>query len=220
MVVVEWKMAKNPRLIVLTGQRFGLWTIGTQAGNSPRGGALWHATCDCGQQGTPMGADLRSGKSTSCGCLQRAAARKVLRTHGESKTRLYRIWKSMHTRCYNENVPDYVRYGGRGIGICDAWRTFEPFRDWALASGYAADLSIDRIDNDIGYQPSNCRWATAETQSQNRRFVRRSPDGRPWSAIAKAHGLKTTTMHCRLNEGWPIELAASLPLGSRWRQAA
>lgn len=205
-------MNKNPRLIDMEGQRFGRWLVGKQAGNSPKGGALWHATCECGGQGTPMGADLRSGKSTSCGCLQKTAVRRTMTTHGGSGSRLHRIWKGMHSRCSDTSV---VLYGGRGIAVCEDWRSFSAFREWAQANGYAEDLSIDRIDNDGGYSPDNCRWSTDETQSQNRRFVHRAPDGTPWSAIAKANGIKVTTMHNRLHEGWPIEKAATLPLGSR-----
>lgn len=208
-------MAKNPRLIDLSGQRFGLWLVLDQAGNSPRGAALWNAVCDCGRRGTPMGVDLRSGKSTSCGCLANAMAKRHMTTHGGSGTRLHRIWKSMRSRCNNPSYPVFPEYGGRGIKICPEWSSFSVFREWAMASGYADNLSIDRIDNDSGYSPKNCRWATAETQSQNRRFVRRAPDGTPWAAIAKSNGLKVTTMHNRLHDGWPIEKAATLPLGSR-----
>jgi hypothetical protein len=204
-------MSKNPRLIDLSGQRFGLWTVREQAGNSPRGAALWHAVCDCGGVGTPMGTDLRSGKSTSCGCLQRFAAGGNLMTHGEAGTRLHRIWKGMNTRTRG-SVPGYSH-----VTLAPEWRNFSTFRDWSMANGYADDLSIDRKDNDLGYSPSNCRWATRETQAQNRRFVLCTPDGTPWAAVAKANGIKVTLMHSRLHEGWPIEKAATLPVGSRLR---
>jgi hypothetical protein len=85
------------------------------------------------------------------------------------RTRLYRIWRAMHFRCYQRSHEAWERYGGRGITVCDQWHGYGPFREWALSGGYAADLTIDRIDNDRGYEPSNCRWITLQDQQRNRR---------------------------------------------------
>jgi len=82
-------------------------------------------------------------------------------THNSSQTRLYKIWKGMRDRCTNPQTPIFRWYGGRGIKVCKAWQTFEPFRDWALKHGYQDDLTIDRINNDGNYTPSNCQWLTA-----------------------------------------------------------
>lgn len=123
----------------------------------------------------------------------------------------------MRTRCNNPNTPGHINYGARGISVCTEWADFTVFRDWAISNGYADGLSIDRKDNDVGYSPDNCRWATSETQSQNRRFVLRSDDGTPWAAIAKANGIPVTLMHGRIHEGWPVEKAATLPKGTRLR---
>jgi hypothetical protein len=209
-------MAKNPRLIDLTGLRFGLWTVIKQAGNAPGGGALWHTVCDCGNTGTPSGGDLRAGKSTGCGCVRTEKNAAASRTHAGSGTRVYRIWQLMRARCSRTSNPDFAEYGGRGIKVCAEWENFSSFRDWAQSAGYSDKLSIDRINNDLGYEPENCRWATAQTQSENRRFVRCAPDGRPWSAIAKENGIPVMVMHNRISSGgWSHELAATWPLGKR-----
>ena len=92
--------------------------------------------------------------------------------HGMSHTRIYYIWASMKTRCLNQNSPFYRIYGGRGITICDEWMSFEPFYAWAMSNGYSDSLTIDRIDNDSGYNPGNCRWATQHEQSMNKRHLK------------------------------------------------
>jgi hypothetical protein len=209
-------MAKNPRIIDLTGQRFGRWLVISQAGNAPHGGAMWLCRCDCGNEGRPNGGDLRQGKSISCGCFAAEWQRRP-KTHGFSRTRIHRIWKAMRTRCNNPNVPGFKHYGGRGIKVCSEWDSFVIFRDWALANGYAAHLSIERKNVNGDYAPDNCTLATAREQSINRRFVLRSPGGEAWSQIAKRSGIGVVLMHGRVHEGWPIELAATLPKGSRWR---
>jgi len=95
--------------------------------------------------------------------------KKTLTKHNDSYSRLYKIWIGMKERCQNPNSTSYVNYGGRGISICEEWSSYENFKSWSEKSGYQDGLSIDRINNDLGYEPQNCRWATKEEQGQNRR---------------------------------------------------
>jgi len=95
-------------------------------------------------------------------------------THGQSRTRLYRCWQDMKTRCNCKANKFYNRYGGRGITYCDEWETFIPFWNWAIASGYRDDLTLDRIDNDGNYSPSNCKWSTQHEQSMNKTHIKGS----------------------------------------------
>ena len=91
--------------------------------------------------------------------------------HGQTHNRLYTCWADMKTRCLNKKHKWYGHYGGRGITVCDEWMRFEPFAEWALSHGYAEDLTIDRIDNDKGYCPENCKWSTQHEQALNKRHL-------------------------------------------------
>jgi len=208
-------LAKNPKLIDLSNKKFGKWLVLEQSGNTKNGAAIWKSLCDCGNVGYPIGCDLRAGKTISCGCEQKRVVKQLFTTHGQTKTRLYRIWKAMHTRCTNKNILNAKSYSGKNITFCEEWRLFETFKTWADANGYDDSLSIDRIDNNKGYSPDNCRWATALQQSINRDFVLRSPSGEAWSQIAKQNGIPVTLFHSRKHEGWPLDLAATLPKRSR-----
>lgn len=153
----------------LTGQRFGRLTVLEFVSNDkPK--SYWKCKCDCGKVVTVYVQDLKNGKTSSCGCLQREKAGKVNKTHGLRKTRIYNIWSHIKDRCYNSNCKSYKNYGGRGITICDEWRNdFKAFYDWAIGNGYNNTLTIDRIDVNGNYEPTNCRWVDMKTQQRNRR---------------------------------------------------
>ena len=129
--------------------------------------------CDCGTERVFEIGKLSRGNSRSCGCLVRDKLSARNRSHGGSRTPLYYVWSGMKARCQNPQHREYHRYGGRGIDICREWaESFETFRDWALSSGYAEGLEIDREDNDAGYSPSNCRWIGRSAQLRNTRYSR------------------------------------------------
>lgn len=155
--------------IDIAGQRFGRLTAIERVGATPDRKALWRFRCDCGGEKVTTAKYARAGKAASCGCLQRERTSEASRTHGEAKTRLYRIWARMLGRCRGDTERDREYYAGRGVRVCDDWRGYAAFRDWARNNGYTDSLTIDRIDPSGDYEPGNCRWITIEDQQRNRR---------------------------------------------------
>jgi len=130
----------------------------------------WICKCSCGIVKSIDQQALRNGSTQSCGCLNR----EIVTIHGDSKTRLFGIWQHMNQRCNNPKSHAYSEYGGRGITVCKEWADYSTFKKWSIENGYTDELSIDRIDNDMGYYPENCRWATKSTQQRNTRSHKKS----------------------------------------------
>lgn len=165
------------RIEISEGQRFGRLTVIREAENR-KGHRYILCQCDCGNQKEINIGSLISGCSTSCGCYRKEYISRKNLKHGDTyrgkHERLHHIWTGMKNRCNNPNLAGYHNYGGRGIKVCPEWeQDYSAFKEWALSHGYADNLSIDRINNDRGYNPDNCRWVTMKVQSNNTRVNHR-----------------------------------------------
>lgn len=209
-----------PEIKDLTGQKFGRWTVIDRASDlitaSGNHFTRWNCICDCGTKKEVNANSLLSGRSTSCGCYSKEVSKKVMsnnfKTHGDSKTRLYKIWAGMKKRCNNVNALNYDDYGGRGIEICDEWCDYNSFKEWAIKNEYNDSLSIDRIDVNGNYEPQNCRWVNNKGQANNRRtsvYITYNGETHTIAEWAQKLNMNYKKLHHRLSRGWSIERAFS-----------
>jgi hypothetical protein len=203
----------------ITGFRFGRLTAASRVGTDRHGNALWACRCDCGNSTVCVAHALRCGKTKSCGCLRKETIGAVNRKHGHAtqlkgRTPTYRIWRSMINRCTYEGEDSYKYYGGRGIAVCDRWlHSYDNFL--ADMGERPKGKTLDRIDNDLGYGPLNCRWATPTEQGRNTSTNRLITwDGKTLclSEWAELTGFRSGTIANRLNLGWPVERALTAPI--------
>lgn len=154
----------------LSKLKFGNWTVLKYDTYKP-GGAYWICRCSCGTIRSVLGENLIKGRSVSCGCSHKPGL-----AHDNQK--LHNVWKCMKARCYYKNHTHYNSYGGRGISVCDEWiNNFRAFYEWAMANGYREGLTIDRIDVNGNYEPSNCQWLTKSENSKKAIEDRRKSHG-------------------------------------------
>lgn len=166
----------------MIGSTFGRLTVIKRAPNYKAGATRWVCKCSCGKEIITYGSNLRTGKTKSCGCLAIDTRKKTPYKHGMANSRLYNIWHGIKNRCELESSTGYRLYGARGIHICEEWKSeFTNFYDWAISHGYTESLELDRIDNDKGYSPDNCRWVTHKENCNNRRNSKNRLTGRMMS---------------------------------------
>lgn len=199
------------RLSALTkpGDMYGRLTVTKQI-ESLNGRSRFECLCSCGSIHFVLGQNLRNGDVQSCGCFQKESASEVHTRHGRTGSTEHDIWRSMKQRCCNPNKRSYSRYGGRGIKVCDDWsHSFEAFyRD--MGPRPSMQHSLDRIDPNGHYEPSNCRWATKVEQQNNMRSNRivewrgRKQSLSQWS---KELGINRSTLEGRLEWGWTVDEA-------------
>ena len=199
------------KLIDLTGQRFGRLVVVERAESKGKR-TMWKCLCDCGNTKVVGAGNLKNGHTTSCGCVWHEVVPEVNRSintrHGMSQTKLHKAWANMRYRCFNPRCKCYDNYGGRGITICDKWNEFEPFMEWALNNGFADGMSLDRIDVNGNYEPSNCRWVSWEVQENNKRnssYLTLNGQTYTISEWARITGLKDSTIRERIKRGWTVE---------------
>lgn len=160
----------------LIGNRYGRLTVKAFGGMSKSQKTLWVCQCECGNEVIVAIDNLKSGHTKSCGCYNNERISALNRKHQDCNSPLYAVLRTMKARCYRTTSEKYRYYGARGITICDEWlRDYAEFKEWAIRNGYSKGLSIDRIDNNKGYSPENCRWTTADVQNKNRRPNRSVP---------------------------------------------
>lgn len=197
----------NVRLPTPIGKKYGrLLVLGDapdrKTPSSGRSRRFCDCLCDCGKRVEVSLPDLKNGHTTSCGCAWCEATKKAATSHGKSKTRVYTSWQGMRDRCTNPSNAAYANYGGRGISVCERWESFENF--FQDMGDPPPHRSLDRINNDQGYSPHNCRWATRVEQNNNQRdnrlltFEGKTQTLGQW---AKAKGINRTTLASRLKRG-------------------
>jgi len=197
-------MVHSKNFIDITGEKYGKLEVISYAGKTKSGNAKWLCVCECNNQKIIEATKLKNGHTKSCGCS------KTVR-NGLSRSRIYRVWKCMIARCDNYENDNYYWYGFKGISICEQWRDFITFYNWALANGYGEDLTIDRIDSNGNYCPENCRWVSQKEQcnnfSSNHTIIYKNKFY-SMAKFADLLGYKYWTVSNRIKLGWtPDEIA-------------
>lgn len=177
----------------------------------------WLCQCDCGNTAISTGYKLKSGHTKSCGCIRTEKFKSRVTKHGISAShpKIYHAYMDMMARCYNPDLKNFHRYGGRGIMVCEEWKTnLESFLNWSLQNGFEENLSLDRIQNDGNYEPNNCRWIPQLKQAQNRSttvFIEHNGIKESMAATGRRYGITPQAIKFRLAKGWSVKDALESP---------
>ena len=197
------------RRLDLVGEKYGRLEVKEYVGCSKHGDTEYRCKCDCGNERVVRAYNLRSGNTSSCGCLHKEMLSSARKTHGLSSSKLYSVWTAIIARCNHVNHPSYKYYGERGIRVCKEWEeSFLVFHEWALSSEYQDNLTIDRKDNSGDYSPDNCKWSTKTEQQNNRRvnrFITFNGETKTLAQWSKVVGLKYNALQYRWSSGWSEE---------------
>lgn len=205
----------------MIGKRFGRWVVISRSlvqPNIKNRASYWNCQCDCGVTRSVVGHGLRSGQSKSCGCLKVEKATLAKTKHGRNGSREHSIWRSMLTRCYNPEHISFPRYGAVGKVVCERWHEFLNFYA-DMGPCPSPKHTLERINNDLGYSPENCKWATREEQMRNTprtmsiTFNGETHCAKDWSLLK---GWPHYTVTQRICNGWTEEEALTVPFG-HWR---
>ena len=216
-------MNRKKREFVKIGEKYNRLLVIEYCGTGKYQQSMFKCVCDCGNTTITRGTFLTRGITKSCGCLQREHAKRHMDylnkngkrptqtrlTHGKSKTKIYKEWCLMKARCCQENRENYQHYGGRGISVCEEWNNdFVVFYHWAINNGYDKNLEIDRINNDEGYSPINCKWSTRKEQMRNRRntvFLENNGIKKPLAQWCEEKNIRYKLAHARMKKGYSFE---------------
>lgn len=207
------KYISMPKINV--GDKFGRLTVIDDAG-IVKAKRRYLCSCSCGSQLVVLMDSLLRGKTKSCGCLRKEITAENHIRHGQRSSRLYGIWRNMKSRCLNPNATRFENHGGRGITLCDDWMSFESFYNWAINNGYQDNLTIERVDNDGGYCPENCKWGTNYDQQRNKRnnhFIEFNGERKTLKEWSEILGLSYSALILRLNRlKWSVDKAFTTPV--------
>lgn len=187
--------------VIHEGDRYGRLTVIERTDGVRR----WICRCDCGNVITVCQDHLRSGHIRSCGCLRKELTSKRVKRHGDSHTQLHNKWCEMNSRCNFTHGDRYGYYKGRGIRVCEEWKSYEAFKEWSLKNGWEPGLSLDRIDNDGPYSPDNCRWVPFKQQCRNRSTNVKITIGGETHILTEwleMYNVSKHTYYSRLHMGW------------------